>query len=172
MMLHIGCGASRIDAFVNIDCRETPAADLVTPAWDLRAFEDASVAYIYARHMLEHMSLENAVRSLAEWRRVLRVGGIVHIVVPDIIFHAKQLLGVAQCPHQSDQRGHALAGFYGWQRPDCGEADFHRWGYTPDSLKGLLTHSGFEITGAGIAQLTARDREPWHINMRARKRIQ
>lgn len=169
MLLHIGCGRSRIEEFVNIDCRATSTTDLVAPAWDLSAFEDSTIEYIYARHTIEHLSFRDAARSLIEWRRVLCVGGIVHVVVPDILFHARQLLGLAESSHSAGQQEHALAGFYGWQNAGDGDEDLHRWGYTPASLERLLVTSGFKITDDGIAQLTERDCEPWHINMRATK---
>lgn len=162
--LHIGCGDTRIDGFVNIDCRKTAATDMVRRAWDLAAFETESVGYIYARHMLEHLSFADARRALNEWRRVLADGGILHIVVPDIAFHARQLLGQARSAN-ADQEVHALAGFYGWQRDQ--EDDVHRWGYTPASLARLLGECGFLLTADGIQGLTERDTAPWHINMRA-----
>lgn len=166
-LLHIGCGDSRIDEFVNIDCVPTETTDLVAAAWDLAANADATVEYIYTRHMFEHLSRSDAQRALSEWRRVLKVGGIVHIVVPDIAFHARQLLGL-QVSQSDDQEEHALAGFYGWQRNGA-ETDCHRWGYTPASLARLLTANGFQMTEDGIACLTERDLEPWHVNMRATK---
>lgn len=164
IMLHIGCGSTRIDEFVNIDCRPTAATDLVAAAWDLAAFADGSVGYLYTRHMLEHLSPADADRALAEWRRVLAADGVLHIVVPDIAFHARQLLGLERSDRR-DQEAHALAGFYGWQR-DL-ETDVHRWGYTPASLARLLGEHGFAQTEDGIDALVERDREPWHINMRA-----
>jgi predicted SAM-dependent methyltransferase len=163
MMLHIGCGNSRILEFTNIDCRPTSTTDIVAPAWDLQSIADESVEYIYARHMFEHLSCDEAARTLAEWYRVSALGGIVHLVVPNIEFHARQLLGLAQSLRE-DQQAHALAGFYGWQRDDP-----HRWGYTTRSLADLLGNYGFSITDAGIDQLCERDVEPWHINLRVEK---
>jgi len=172
LMLNMGCGSLRMEGFVNIDCRETATTDVVAPAWDLGNFQDESVGYVYARHMLEHLTIDEAARALAEWRRVLCEGGIVHVVVPDLLFHARQLLGQAECPGWVDrQHAHAMAGIYGWQRPDHGGEgeDAHRWGYTPATLERLLVASGFAVTDDGIDQLTERDREPWHINMRGVK---
>jgi predicted SAM-dependent methyltransferase len=63
--LHIGCGPIRLDGFVNIDARETPATDLVADAWDLSRFADASVSFIYCRHMIEHLTLAQARQSLS-----------------------------------------------------------------------------------------------------------
>jgi SAM-dependent methyltransferase len=165
MMLHIGCGDTRIESFTNIDARATPATDMVAPAWDLRPVADGSVDYIYTRHMLEHLSPADARRALREWRRVLADDGILHVVVPDIAFHARQLLGLSRSGN-ADQEAHALAGFYGWQRDS--EHDVHRWGYTPASLARLLGEFGFARTDAGIASLIELDTAPWHINLRAR----
>jgi len=164
MNLHIGCGDTRIEAFVNVDTRETPATDLVAPAWELPV-SDASVDYLYTRHMLEHLSPADARRALQEWRRVLAAEGVLHIVVPDIAFHARQLLGLSRSGH-ANQEAHALAGFYGWQRDP--EYDVHRWGYTPASLARLLGECGFVRTDDGLVALIELDAAPWHINLRAR----
>lgn len=164
MLLHIGCGDTRIEGFVNIDNRTTPATDLVAPAWGLQSVPDGIVEYIYTRHMLEHLSPVDARRALKEWRRVLAPDGVLHVVVPDIAFHARQLLGLSRSGN-ADQEAHALAGFYGWQRDV--EHDVHRWGYTPTSLLRLLAECGFARTEEGIASLVERDTAPWHINLRA-----
>lgn len=171
MMLHVGCGDSRIEEFVNIDCRATKTTDLVADAWDLGAIASNSVEYIYSRHMLEHLSIHDAAKSLREWRRVLMPGGIVHVVVPNLIFHARQLLGLIERPGFPDQQAHALAGFYGWQNEANGgtKEDMHRWGYTPASLERLLVSCGLRPTTDGIDQLIELDPEPWHINVRATK---
>jgi predicted SAM-dependent methyltransferase len=168
--LHIGCGSSGIGGWTNIDCRETDTTDLVMNAWELIGIPHSSVEYIYARHMLEHLSPFDADRTLAEWWRVLSPGGIVHLVVPNIQYHAKQLLVMAR-DGSDEHEAHALAGFYGWQREKHGggQEDAHRWGYTPISLARLLTEKDFVITDEGIEQLIDRDQAPWHINMRATK---
>jgi predicted SAM-dependent methyltransferase len=164
IMLHIGCGNTRIEGFVNMDRCITATTDQVAEAWDLDAFDDGSVEYIYTRHMLEHLSCAEARRALTAWRRALAADGILHVVVPDIAFHARQLLGLARSGN-ADQEAHALAGFYGWQRDM--ENDAHRWGYTPASLARLLGECGFVPTDDGIQTLIDRDTAPWHINLRA-----
>lgn len=171
MFLHMGCGNVAIEGFVNIDCRETEATDMVADAWDLPVIQSGTVEYIYARHMLEHLGIAEAKRAVLEWRRVLADGGIMHIVVPNIEFHASQILGLALCEYAEDQEWHAMAGFYGWQNPNNGgtQEDTHRWGYTPASLERLLTGAGLTITDDGFEQLVEADSAPWHINMRAMK---
>ncbi len=171
MLLHIGCGNVRIEDFVNIDCRATEATDIVSDAWNLRKIETASAEYIYARHMLEHLTRADAARSITEWVRILAPGGILHIVVPDIAFHARQLLGLAECPAADDQEAHAMAGLYGWQNPDNGGTgeDVHCWGYTRNTIERMLRDAGLTLTDDGFEQLVERDREPWHVNIRAMK---
>lgn len=47
-------------------------------------FADQVVSVVYASHLLEHLYLEEARSLLQECRRVLRPGGILRLVVPDL----------------------------------------------------------------------------------------
>jgi SAM-dependent methyltransferase len=53
----------------------------VTDARDLSAIADASYDFVVASHVLEHLA--NPLRALHEWKRVLRPGGVLLILVPD-----------------------------------------------------------------------------------------
>jgi ubiquinone/menaquinone biosynthesis C-methylase UbiE len=44
-------------------------------------FPDGSLDYVVANHVLEHCA--DPVRVLREWRRAVRPGGIIGLVVPD-----------------------------------------------------------------------------------------
>jgi glycosyltransferase involved in cell wall biosynthesis/SAM-dependent methyltransferase len=57
------------------------AADIQASGDDLSMYADESVDLIVARHNLEHYL--DPVKTLLEWRRVLRPGGIVGVVLPD-----------------------------------------------------------------------------------------
>jgi SAM-dependent methyltransferase len=56
-----------------LDCRQAPAGAL--------PFADGSFDVLTAWHVLEHMA--DAARALAEWRRVLRPGGLLILETPD-----------------------------------------------------------------------------------------
>lgn len=160
--LHIGCSDQRLAGYINVDCRKTHATDVVALAWDIPGVAPGSVTSIYSRHMLEHLDPEDARKALRHWLDLLQPTGILHIIVPDVEFHAKQLLGLV---HSSlgDQTQHAFAGFWGWRDMMRGGTceDAHRWGYTQSTLSAELSNAGF----TSIQRLTqGKDTEPWHLN--------
>ncbi|HEV7326102.1 MAG TPA: methyltransferase domain-containing protein [Bosea sp. (in: a-proteobacteria)] len=166
--LHLGCADVRLPDYLNMDVRNTVATDLVGDAWDLHEFKDGSVASIYTRHMIEHLEPDDATRSFREWARVLSAGGHAHIICPDLVFHAKQYLGMAISTITNDQHFHAMAGFYGWKVESRGGSryDAHRWGYSFETLSAALKHAGFSRVER---VLQGKDSEPWHLNVMAYK---
>jgi predicted SAM-dependent methyltransferase len=167
IQVNFGCGNTKKPGFVNVDIRPSSAADVVAEAWDVSAFATGSVDLVYSRHMLEHLDPMDARRTLRAWHDILKPDGILNVIVPDIVFHAKQLLGVAQGPFP-DQEAHAFAGFWGWRDEARGgdREDVHRWGYTVDTLKDELVQAGFSGV---VRQLTGTDSEAWHLNIIAIK---
>jgi SAM-dependent methyltransferase len=66
----------RFRRFANVDCH----ADVFADGAQL-PFRTGSLDYVATSHVLEHTA--NPIAALCEWRRVLRVGGILYVVVPD-----------------------------------------------------------------------------------------
>jgi len=110
--LHLGCGLNTPKDWINLDgswnawiakhsflryllkiSHIVPPAQLDIP-WsptilvhDVRKglpFEDNSLDAIYASHFLEHLYFVEAQRLLKECYRVLRPGGVMRMVVPDL----------------------------------------------------------------------------------------
>jgi SAM-dependent methyltransferase len=165
--LNIGSGSKRKEGYINVDIRADLNIDIVSSAWDLPGVAASSVSNIYSRHMLEHLDPTDARKTLQKWFQVLRPRGRLNVVVPDIEFHAKQLLGIEKSTF-ADQEQHMLAGFYGWRNEAMGgnREDAHRWGYVERTLTNELAIAGFtRIT----RQKTGIDSEPWHLNMLAEK---
>ena len=55
-------------------------------------FDDAKVDYIYTSHMLEHLRKEDVMFVMRECYRVLKPGGILRVVVPDLGIYVKKYL--------------------------------------------------------------------------------
>lgn len=53
---------------------------------------DSSIDCVYASHVLEHLRVKTANNFLKESYRVLKPGGTLRIVVPDLLYHARRYL--------------------------------------------------------------------------------
>jgi predicted SAM-dependent methyltransferase len=81
--LNLGCGMSFHKDWNNIDLIKNE--DIIY--YDLSKgipFEKNIFDAVYASHLLEHLSYEQALNFIKEIKRVLTQGGIVRIVVPDL----------------------------------------------------------------------------------------
>ncbi len=93
--LDVGCGSSKttpecigVDitppgslGSVGCETGRVCVANVVSKGDVLPMFEDGSLDFVVARHNLEHY--HEPVRTLCEWKRVLRPGGRIGVVVPD-----------------------------------------------------------------------------------------
>ena len=83
--LHFGCGHKVMRGWVNIDGFFTPGIDYVTDLRTPLPFSDNSADFIFTEHVLEHLDFRKNVPSvLKEFHRVLKPGGRVRIIVPDL----------------------------------------------------------------------------------------
>jgi SAM-dependent methyltransferase len=76
LRLHLGCGATRLEGWVNCDLFPAPHVDVAFDVQKTWPFGDGTVAHIYASHLLEHLSDPWAFFSEA-WRVLHPVGGMV-----------------------------------------------------------------------------------------------
>jgi predicted SAM-dependent methyltransferase len=83
MKLHLGCGKRHLEGYVNIDARDDVGADMVRDVAHLDDVSTGIADLVYACHVLEHIPRPEVPAVLAEWRRVLRPGGILRVSVPD-----------------------------------------------------------------------------------------
>ncbi len=81
--LHLGCGKTHIPGYIHIDEVDFPHIDFKRDISDLSIFGDCSVDLIYACHVLEHFKRKEIDNVLNEWYRVLKVGGMIRLSVPD-----------------------------------------------------------------------------------------
>lgn len=76
----IGCGKSKEPESIGVDIDPNKNPDIVSPG-DVLPFQDGELDYIVSRHSIEHFF--NPVKTLKEWRRVLKKGGMLGITTPD-----------------------------------------------------------------------------------------
>jgi len=138
--LHLGCWKRYIPGFVHIDLVDLPHIDYQHSVDRLPMFQDDSVELIYASHVLEYFDREQAIAVLAEWRRVLKPGGILRLAVPDFpaLLKVYQMTG-----HLND----ILGPLYGRMVVEIGSGPqqviYHKTVYDFNSLKELLEQNGF-----------------------------
>jgi len=72
--LHLGCGDKRLEGFVNIDVRATPATDLVLDMNDF-TLDGAAIEVAYSNAFLEHLYRDKRIPHLTALRRALAPGG-------------------------------------------------------------------------------------------------
>ena len=123
--LNLGCQIRKFPnerGWINIDLDDSVKPDILCDVKKL-PFEDNEVDFIYAAHLLEHIYLDKVPEYLREWMRVLKPGGKLAIVVPDI--------GTVMRRYASGEYtlDHALAPLLGrWYSWDP-DAERHRYQY-------------------------------------------
>lgn len=91
-LLNVGCGAVAHPDWINIDLSSASPSVI---AHDIRKglpFETASVDACYSSHVVEHLTPVEASNLLRECHRVLKQGGVIRVVVPDLEGAAKGYL--------------------------------------------------------------------------------
>jgi predicted SAM-dependent methyltransferase len=81
--LNVGPGDYSKKGFINLDYDRRFGVNI---CWDIRKglpFPDNSIQGIFTEHCLEHLSSEDCKKVLLEFKRILRKGGCVRIVLPD-----------------------------------------------------------------------------------------
>jgi ubiquinone/menaquinone biosynthesis C-methylase UbiE len=135
VLLHIGCGRIASPEFINVDAQPYPHVHLVTddianlPQWD-----DGTVDMIYMSHILEHIQTTRLKAVLEEMNRLLKVGGILRLSVPDF----DRLIEVYRAAHKDLDVIHQM--LMGGQDSSY---NIHYCAFNRKSLSRLLLGAGF-----------------------------
>ncbi|MCL5797126.1 MAG: methyltransferase domain-containing protein [Gammaproteobacteria bacterium] len=135
MKLHLGCGSKYIEGFVHVDIMQHDHVDHIAKVDNL-PFDDNSADLIYASHVLEHFGRNEFQNVLKEWHRVLKVGGILRVAVPDFQAVA-ELYCAGKLPNGLIQ---VMGLVCGGQR---NEWDYHKVIFDKVFLTQNLEHIGF-----------------------------
>lgn len=143
LKLHLGSGAVHLQGWVNIDL-ETPQADL---HWDITKplpFPAASACFVYHEHVMEHITVDEAMICLRDWRRVLEPSGVLRIATPDLAYLVDRYGG-----EWREQAWLTLPEYQFIQtRAEMMNVAFRWWGhqylYDFEELERRLAEAGFE----------------------------
>lgn len=83
-MLNLGCGSRYRADWVNVNFTSSGPGVIAANLREGIPFPDASFDVVYHSHFLEHIPKPIAGDFLKECRRVLKPGGIIRVVVPDL----------------------------------------------------------------------------------------
>lgn len=134
MNIEFGCGENPTkEGYLTCDIRDLPGIDFVCPAWEIHTrVAEESVDNIFSRHFFEHLTFEQGRVFLENCRKILKPGGSMEMMLPNMSFHIMQWI-------DGREEEHARAGFYGWQRGAFDDTwDVHKSGYTSVSLRKTL----------------------------------
>jgi predicted SAM-dependent methyltransferase len=81
--LHIGAGWRRLDGWLNSDIELIPDVMLMD-ATEPFPFADSTFQYVYTEHMIEHVPYQKGARMLQECHRVMREGGVIRVITPNL----------------------------------------------------------------------------------------
>lgn len=130
--VNVGCGDAHQAGSINIDLHGKP--DIVADSRNL-PIPDASVDWLEAHHILEHFTLKDGKKVLAEWVRVLKQGGLLLITVPHIIGMINMMVNGQNIPEMWTGINMFL---YGQDGPGMR----HLSAYSPAYLKHRLDENG------------------------------
>ena len=144
--LHAGAGGHRLPGWINADSIFDPTNDLVADLGAGIPLRSDSVDFIHSEDFLEHLSLDAGKRFLAESHRVLKRGGVMRILTPDLrlliesVYLSQRPEHLAWCDAQLGTSGPCEA-LNMHLRMD-GE---HRFIYDERYLTKLLSDLGFRV---------------------------
>lgn len=142
LRLHLGCGATILEGYVNVDhpqrhhnvmtVRPDVGIDLLS--LDLPA---ASVDEVRLHHVFEHFSRVQALALLIRWQRWLKPGGVLRLETPDLEGNLRRFLSSSEEPLRSAIVRHMV----GDQAANWG---YHLDQWWPGRFDRTLRELGFE----------------------------
>lgn len=160
LKLDIGAGGfSSDESFKSVDA--FTEADINALMWDLPQ-EENTVDVIFSSNALEHISKFQVVPTLREWNRVLKPGGKLQLIVPDLEWSCLWWLA-----HQDVDWSMDI--IYGHQ---AHEGEYHKTGFSKKIIMDYLMVSGnwdihkVEFMGGELEQEHQEGKTISHVNQR------
>jgi len=133
LKLNLGCGIYYKPGYVNIDKFELSVADQQADLYFL-PYPDNSVDEIEASHIIEHFDIIHIPYLLAEWWRVLKLGGKLYLETPNL-WRSVINLGM----RSNFKKIQTIRFLFGVDM----QGNFHKSGFTYPFLKKIVSNTGF-----------------------------
>lgn len=141
LRLNLGCGKWVLPDWFNIDAIVSPLAQRQPELLcDLRSIPlpDGCAREAMAIHVWEHIDRWECDRTMDEWARLLKPGGLLILEMPDLIKCCRNVINGTE-GKKPDQLG--MWGLYG---EPVGPPMQHKWAWTYKTLAPFLEQHGFE----------------------------
>jgi|TARA_R110000803_G_scaffold137479_3_gene204407 predicted SAM-dependent methyltransferase len=141
----------RKEDYVQVDVRKLNDQTIVCKAWEVENhIKPNTVENIYSRHFFEHLTRDQAIRTLKAWYNICTKGAEITMLVPNMKLHIWQWLNWDKLSEKDKEW--CLVSIYGWQRESDESAwDLHKSGYDFEKLKELIEKHHF----SGMVKTTA-----------------
>lgn len=90
--VNLGCGTRFHCNWTNVDFKPASPAIICHDLTRQLPFRDGQFSVVYHSHLLEHLTRSQATKFMCECWRILKKGGILRVVVPDLELLAKSYL--------------------------------------------------------------------------------
>jgi len=152
LKLNLGCGATKLTGFINIDSVKEFDPDLLHDISQPLPYSDCSVDEIIADGLLEHFDKYIRFVVFCEWARVLKVGGTVNVSVPNVKKLLFRYFKFGFEKFVDTAFGENMLG----SETYIGHFGNHKWGYSKDSLEAFVRLFGIEPVKVETSGLVLR----------------
>ncbi|MFT9400710.1 class I SAM-dependent methyltransferase [Acetobacter sp.] len=135
MKLYVGSRDYKPEGYASVDIDPAYNPDILCDITKGIPCETGSIEEIVAGHVLEHLEWPDSFWTLAEFSRILQVGGILKVAIPDMTL----LTRMAQ---SGDSAFHAIGLIYGTDGR-INRFQQHRYGFTASMIIDILEVLGF-----------------------------
>ena len=137
--LNLACASNIKDGYINIDLHpeDYPGLPIIAANALALPFRDRSIDEIYMSHFLEHLDYMEADLGIREWRRVLKIGGKIKLIVPDMEVIAKGWLNEESIHRKMFFWRGAIYGSF------RGQEQYHKSAWDKIMLENFLRHFKF-----------------------------
>ena len=144
--LHLGCGDHHIANWINVDFSPAMNVEVAADLTREMPFRSASIDLIHSEDFIEHVDETAGKLVLTECHRILRAGGVMRLLTPDLRTLIEEVYV------RRDPRHLRWCGVYLESTDPCSALNMHlrmggehRFIYDDEHLTTLLREAGFHV---------------------------